>query len=64
MKAHDLTKVGLLFRGDFFNLFNHPNLGLPIGDATPPRSIILMPPPNRSVEDVNTVTGCQTVTVA
>jgi hypothetical protein len=27
-------KVGLRFRGEFFNVFNHPNFGPPIGDLT------------------------------
>src|SRR5258708_4778562 len=27
-------KVGLRFRGEFFNIFNHPNFGPPIGDLT------------------------------
>jgi hypothetical protein len=27
-------RVGLCFRGEFFNVFNHPNFGPPIGDLT------------------------------
>jgi len=27
-------RVGLRFRGEFFNIFNHPNFGPPIGDLT------------------------------
>jgi len=27
-------RVGLHFRGEFFNIFNHPNFGPPIGDLT------------------------------
>jgi hypothetical protein len=26
--------MNLLFRGEFFNIFNHPNFGPPIGDLT------------------------------
>ena len=30
-------RVGLRFRGEFFNIFNHPNFGPPIGDLTSPQ---------------------------
>ena len=29
-------KVGLRFRGEFFNIFNHPNFGPPNNDLTSP----------------------------
>ena len=33
LKAFRVTeRVGLQFRGEFFNLFNHTNLGLPVAD--------------------------------
>jgi hypothetical protein len=30
-------RVSLRFRGEFFNIFNHPNFGPPIGDLTSPQ---------------------------
>ena len=30
-------RVGLRFRGEFFNIFNHPNFGPPTGDLTSPQ---------------------------
>jgi hypothetical protein len=34
---HFTEKVQLRFRGEFFNIFNHTNFGLPIGDLTSPQ---------------------------
>ncbi len=33
---HFTEKVGLRFRGEFFNLFNHPNFGQPTNSLTSP----------------------------
>jgi hypothetical protein len=33
---HVTEKVGLRFRAEFFNIFNHPNFGNPINDLTSP----------------------------
>jgi len=33
---HFTENLGLRFRTEFFNIFNHPNLGNPIGDLTSP----------------------------
>ena len=35
-KFHFTEKVGLRFRGEFFNLFNHPNFGPPDNSLTDP----------------------------
>jgi hypothetical protein len=34
---HITEKVGLRFRGEFFNIFNHPNFGPPTNDLTSPQ---------------------------
>jgi hypothetical protein len=34
---HFTEKVELRFRGEFFNIFNHPNFGSPVGDLTSPQ---------------------------
>jgi hypothetical protein len=33
---HLTERVGLRFRAEFFNIFNHPNFGSPVNDLTSP----------------------------
>jgi hypothetical protein len=33
---HLTERVGLIFRGEFFNIFNHPNFGSPTNTLTSP----------------------------